>query len=969
MIRENRPLIVFGKHQFEAEEEDEVNFQTGDPILVLEKDEEFNDGWWKGCTVKGEIGIFPANYITTENIFNINLQGLFDEKMYSQSRYYVSNIIDDENGLSPFGTFNSLSNNNSEDGINSRSLKSAESTNSSSGLYENHPSSPNDSVSSMHALSSPRMSTSLPNNIRMMGGDLERIPVDSSKPRNNVMSNPLYSHSQPSLQHPQSQSQQQQQNHFSQSQQSQSSELKVNTPQVRRPQDWDVEEVCHWLSTVNCESIIPAIKENEVTGNKLLGLNLSKLREYGLNSLSERIELLHEILSLREEYSESNRNIFNSMHTSNASSYTSDYESFSGSQTKFHKPSSNFSLSEYYDKSENENENEESNPIRTKSLSSNENNRFNSNQDNKYHYHHEFQNQNQNQNQNSQNYKKPVIPAISNNYGGMVGIPSVMSHTNSNDNGNGTGSGNRNRSLSLQNESHHNSLMKNGNDHLSRSYSISTSDRFTDKSNVDFQNAERKGWLFVRFDDEMNWKKRWVVLIENRLFILQSPDNNNNSNNNNNMNNNMNSFNNNNNNNNSMNMNMNNNMNSFNNNNNDNSMNMNMNNNMNSFNNNNNNNNSMNMNMNMNMNSFNNNMMAPKILSILELDLTYKVLPDNDSNNPKEHNFLLQDPRLGNIHLAADNQLSVVTWINVLVRACTNTKRKPLPLIPLKNNGRQVRDALLSSTQAVSTLTYDSDKVGSNYSNIFEESSVEFNNVLDSKSKNSNINTSINGIVPPNIESDYAGSFSKLNDDSSISEHTQMLKGRTATSVSNTFPINPISPISPTQTAAAAANGWYRTTAKSATDYSNYRNLQNVSQETRLKLQKTAKKLAEPVVVTPILNPKKTMSFNPNKLDPEDDFTLNNDQASVMSFLNNNEFNSSIKNGNLNMNSGGNNNNDRHTSIASGYSNYGYSSHNNNNNLQVSAIEMMERRGIGSFITNNQNKVSKRTKLHNFIFK
>ncbi|KAL6594505.1 hypothetical protein U3516DRAFT_833915 [Neocallimastix sp. 'constans'] len=828
MIRENRPLIVFGKHQFEAEEEDEVNFQTGDPILVLEKDEEFNDGWWKGCTVKGEIGIFPANYITTENIFNINLQGLFDEKMYSQSRYYVSNIIDDENGLSPFGTFNSLSNNNSEDGINSRSLKSAESTNSSSGLYENHPSSPNDSVSSMHALSSPRMSTSLPNNIRMMGGDLERIPVDSSKPRNNVMSNPLYSHSQPSLQHPQSQSQQQQQNHFSQSQQSQSSELKVNTPQVRRPQDWDVEEVCHWLSTVNCESIIPAIKENEVTGNKLLGLNLSKLREYGLNSLSERIELLHEILSLREEYSESNRNIFNSMHTSNASSYTSDYESFSGSQTKFHKPSSNFSLSEYYDKSENENENEESNPIRTKSLSSNENNRFNSNQDNKYHYHHEFQNQNQNQNQNSQNYKKPTIPAISNNYGGMVGIPSVMSHTNSNDNGNGTGSGNRNRSLSLQNESHHNSLMKNGNDHLSRSYSISTSDRFTDKSNVDFQNAERKGWLFV--------------------------------------------------------------------------------------------------------------------------------LPDNDSNNPKEHNFLLQDPRLGNIHLAADNQLSVVTWINVLVRACTNTKRKPLPLIPLKNNGRQVRDALLSSTQAVSTLTYDSDKVGSNYSNIFEESSVEFNNVLDSKSKNSNINTSINGIVPPNIESDYAGSFSKLNDDSSISEHTQMLKGRTATSVSNTFPINPISPISPTQTAAAAANGWYRTTAKSATDYSNYRNLQNVSQETRLKLQKTAKKLAEPVVVTPILNPKKTMSFNPNKLDPEDDFTLNNDQASVMSFLNNNEFNSSIKNGNLNMNSGGNNNNDRHTSIASGYSNYGYSSHNNNNNLQVSAIEMMERRGIGSFITNNQNK-------------
>jgi len=893
MVKELKPLIVFGKHPFIAEEDDEIEFQIGDPVLVLEKDEDFNDGWWKGRTMSGEVGLFPVNFTTTENLFNVNVNGFFET-----NERYVPNIIDDENGLSPFGTFNSLSYNNSDEGIRRSLSKSADSTNSS-GVFENRPSSPNGSVSSMRALSSPRISTSLPNNSKLASGEIE----NKSSFKN--MNNQMYSQSQPSsipqylsqsqhLSQSQSQSQLQlqlQSQTQSQSQQSQNSGSRVNSSaQVRGPQDWTVEEVCNWLSSINGEKIIPAIKENGITGDKLLELNLSKLREYGIHSLSERIELLHEILTLREEYLENSKNLFNGLPSSNASSFVSDYESYStNEQNKLHKASSNFSISEYYDKSENEYEDDQA---VQKSSSSNEGSaHYTPNQEK---YHHELP-------VTPQNYKPGISgPSKINNYGGMSGVPNINGvnnningnmNNNNNINGhsemsmssnsisnisinpNGNLNGNRNRSLSLQNESLHSSFIQTNNS-VSRSFSVSTADRYGDRSSVDFKNAERKGWLYVRMDDEVNWKKRWVVLIDNRLFILKSPDSDEDS--------------------------------------------------------------SINMN-------------APKILLTLELDATHKVLPDN--NNGREHNFLLQDPRLGGIHLAAENQLGVVTWINVLVRACTNTKRKPLPLIPLKNTGRQAREPLLS-TQAVSTLTYEKVIKGSNYPTIYEDQSMEFGNPM-AKRKNS-INMSINGILSPNLESDYATSFTKNNEDSLLMERSPILKNRTNSIISNTFPMNPISPISPTQTAAAAANGWYRTTAKSATDYSNYRNLQYVSPEMRVQLQKTAKKLADPVVVTPILNPKKTMSFNPNKLEPNDNFNLN--ESSNMSFLNTDYSSTSKKS----INSMGKN---KHTSFSS-YSNSGYNSSN-----QISPIEMMERRGIGSFITNNQTKVSKRNRFHHFIFK
>ncbi|KAG2227778.1 hypothetical protein INT45_002016, partial [Circinella minor] len=53
---------VYAIHSFEPDNVDEVGFNVGDPIIVLEKDEGYNDGWWQGRNVQGEIGLFPMNY-------------------------------------------------------------------------------------------------------------------------------------------------------------------------------------------------------------------------------------------------------------------------------------------------------------------------------------------------------------------------------------------------------------------------------------------------------------------------------------------------------------------------------------------------------------------------------------------------------------------------------------------------------------------------------------------------------------------------------------------------------------------------------------------------------------------------------------------------------------------------------------------------------------------------------------------
>lgn len=39
--------VVYGLHAFLAENEDEISFAPGEEVVVLEKDDQYGDGWWQ----------------------------------------------------------------------------------------------------------------------------------------------------------------------------------------------------------------------------------------------------------------------------------------------------------------------------------------------------------------------------------------------------------------------------------------------------------------------------------------------------------------------------------------------------------------------------------------------------------------------------------------------------------------------------------------------------------------------------------------------------------------------------------------------------------------------------------------------------------------------------------------------------------------------------------------------------------
>ncbi|KAI6152418.1 hypothetical protein BKA82DRAFT_4111061 [Pisolithus tinctorius] len=58
------PEYVYALHDFHPENDDEIAFRVGEPIEIVEKDEQYGDGWWQGRNLEGKIGLFPGNYTT-----------------------------------------------------------------------------------------------------------------------------------------------------------------------------------------------------------------------------------------------------------------------------------------------------------------------------------------------------------------------------------------------------------------------------------------------------------------------------------------------------------------------------------------------------------------------------------------------------------------------------------------------------------------------------------------------------------------------------------------------------------------------------------------------------------------------------------------------------------------------------------------------------------------------------------------
>ncbi|KAJ3047792.1 polar growth protein [Rhizophlyctis rosea] len=194
------PFLVYGKHNFVAEEEDEICFKVGEPLVVYEKDDQYDDGWWRGRNIDGDTGLFPMNFITFENIANVDVNT-------------VEHLTLALRGI------------NMDDGDDSFTAGS---------------------VSDLG---------------RRQSAD---ISGDFDEDRSEVSG--------------------------------------AGRGKSGHPELWSMDEVADWLEGAGFGSTASKFIEHEITGDVLLDLNLSSLRELGVESLGDRINILHAILALKEDW-------------------------------------------------------------------------------------------------------------------------------------------------------------------------------------------------------------------------------------------------------------------------------------------------------------------------------------------------------------------------------------------------------------------------------------------------------------------------------------------------------------------------------------------------------------------------------------------------------------------------------------------------------------------------------------------
>ncbi|KAI8805470.1 hypothetical protein BJ742DRAFT_407933 [Cladochytrium replicatum] len=210
----SRKVVVFALHDFNAEEPDEISFAAGEPIEVIEKDEAFGDGWWRGRNVRGQSGLFPMNYITQTAPTN---------------RSTPSEV---QQPRSP------------------------------------PPAAPVSDTSQRQLL------------------EPQRLKTTSLSPSVASLTSPTASSPWSTL----------------------SASVRDSTGPPRKdfetyhPNTWTPFEVEIWIEEAGHKSYAPLFSKNRVLGADLLTISLTQLRDLGMGDLTERIELLNEIIALKDRW-------------------------------------------------------------------------------------------------------------------------------------------------------------------------------------------------------------------------------------------------------------------------------------------------------------------------------------------------------------------------------------------------------------------------------------------------------------------------------------------------------------------------------------------------------------------------------------------------------------------------------------------------------------------------------------------
>ncbi|KAG2173199.1 hypothetical protein INT43_004573 [Umbelopsis isabellina] len=227
--------VVYAIHNFEAENPDEIAFQIGDPITVLEKDEKFLDGWWQGRNTKGEMGLFPMNYTSYEKPYEADTAPHTPQPSNTHRR-------DQKDDL--------------ESQIDHAITQ-----------IKVHPSAdvfpPTQSSRSTPTTSSSTKKASLSQKKKKKSraGSLTKSSSVSHLP-------------------------------------SQTSLFLVNRPP---PEEWSVQQVGEWLTSVGLDSVVPNFVSQEISGDILVDLTIDALKELDINTYGKRYKIMTAITALKDE--------------------------------------------------------------------------------------------------------------------------------------------------------------------------------------------------------------------------------------------------------------------------------------------------------------------------------------------------------------------------------------------------------------------------------------------------------------------------------------------------------------------------------------------------------------------------------------------------------------------------------------------------------------------------------------------
>ncbi|KAF9103218.1 polar growth protein [Mortierella sp. AM989] len=267
------PETVWAIHNFEAEAEDEISFHIGEPIVVLQKDELYQDGWWEGTNLRGETGLFPQNYT-------------------AQSPPEQAPLVAPLREPNVYGGDPDVAGNNSKKIGNNAINLNSNANHINSSLNHNN-----------HILDNNSINNNSNNNINSTGR------VMSQQGQGNLVNgvNNMHIHQNPSIASPSMGSTRGSVASGLTGSTSNSKiiaqtvEESLTDPQLAgHPSTWSIDHVAYWLRYCGFDSVTSSFIDNEISGAILLELNLNNLKELDIASFGKRFNIMNAITSLKQ---------------------------------------------------------------------------------------------------------------------------------------------------------------------------------------------------------------------------------------------------------------------------------------------------------------------------------------------------------------------------------------------------------------------------------------------------------------------------------------------------------------------------------------------------------------------------------------------------------------------------------------------------------------------------------------------